>query len=413
MKGSKRPMKRFSCILLILALLANCVPAFAQDVVTDAALDTETVKCLQIDLISGGYLEGDADGVMGSGTQEAIRTAQRDLGLPVNGCISDELSTALQRNVFPMKLECRSSLVYEMQKPLFQCGFLEDDPTGFYGSSTMDAVVSFQKFAVNDFAAYMQGISDAKFAEMDIPDDLAYNQPIYSAQNIPCDGIMTEDWYNFLMNEFEYPRITTMRGEVGDNVKIMQVRLHALGYLYTGMDGKFSDVTELALKYFQRKNGLSETGVCDENTSSVLFSQNAVYSDEYVMPIMAYVKRSKSRVYVYGWDGSGYNEELKVFRCSCGKPSTPTLKGTYYCIGPISEWYYMQSSNVWVKYAFQIKGNYFFHSVLFSHKGNKYPTSTSVRNLGSNVSHGCIRLAVDDIKWLYEHGTVGMKVVIE
>ena len=277
----------------------------------------------------------------------------------------------------------------------------------------MDAVVSFQKFAVNDFAAYMQGISDAKFAEMDIPDDLAYNQPIYSAQNIPCDGIMTEDWYNFLMNEFEYPRITTMRGEVGDNVKIMQVRLHALGYLYTGMDGKFSDVTELALKYFQRKNGLSETGVCDENTSSVLFSQNAVYSDEYVMPIMAYVKRSKSRVYVYGWDGSGYNEELKVFRCSCGKPSTPTLKGTYYCIGPISEWYYMQSSNVWVKYAFQIKGNYFFHSVLFSHKGNKYPTSTSVRNLGSNVSHGCIRLAVDDIKWLYEHGTVGMKVVIE
>ena len=93
--------------------------------------------------------------------------------------------------------------------------------------------------------------------------------------------------------------------------------------------------------------------------------------------------------------------------------ATPTLAGTHYCEGPISEWYYMADSNVWVRYAFKIKGNYFFHSVLFHSKGAKYPTSTSVRNLGSNVSHGCIRLAVEDAKWIYENCDPGMKVIIE
>ena len=72
----------------------------------------------------------------------------------------------------------------------------------------------------------------------------------------------------------------------------------------------------------------------------------------------------------------------------------------------------MASSNVWVRYAFKIVGNYFFHSVLYHSKGGKNPTSTSVNNLGRNVSHGCIRLAVEDVKWIYENCPKGMKVVI-
>ena len=72
----------------------------------------------------------------------------------------------------------------------------------------------------------------------------------------------------------------------------------------------------------------------------------------------------------------------------------------------------MKNSNVWVRYAFQIYGNYFFHSVLFNHEGDKKPTSTSVRKLGKNVSHGCIRLAVEDVKWIYDNCPNNMKVVI-
>ncbi|MGX8706824.1 MAG: L,D-transpeptidase [bacterium] len=36
-----------------------------------------------------------------------------------------------------------------------------------------------------------------------------------------------------------------------------------------------------------------------------------------------------------------------------------------------------------------------------------------MRNLGSNVSHGCIRLSVEDAEWIYQNCTPGMTVIIQ
>ena len=408
-------MKRFACVLLLLALLASCAPAFAQNIASDSTLDPDAVTLLQVDLIAAGYLDGKADGIMGSATQDAIRAAEEAAGLPVSGYMTEALSASLLKDAFPLQREARNSLVYRLQKRLSSFGFLEEDPTGYFGKSTEEAVKSFQELAYDDALAYMQRNADEEFAAAtaDIPDDVVVDQPLVNSETVRRDGVMTEDWYDFLFNVYEFPKVVAGKDDKSDGVKMVQKRLHALGYLYSGFDGVFGDGTELALKYFQRRNNLPETGTCDEVTSSVLFSENPVKSDEYVMPYMAYVKRSKSRVYIFGWDGEGYNTPVVSFKCSCGKPSTPTIAGTFYAVGPISEWYYMKTSNVWVRYAFQIKGNYFFHSVLFNRKGAKTPTSTSVANLGSNVSHGCIRLAVDDVKWIYQNCTKGMKVIIE
>ncbi|MBQ3385717.1 MAG: L,D-transpeptidase, partial [Eggerthellaceae bacterium] len=90
----------------------------------------------------------------------------------------------------------------------------------------------------------------------------------------------------------------------------------------------------------------------------------------------------------------------------------PTVHGTFQAIGQSGEWYYMKNSNVWVKWAFLIDGNYFFHSVLFTNRGDPNPTKSSVANLGKNASHGCIRMAVEDCKWVYENCRAGMTVVI-
>ncbi len=411
-------MKRLPCMLLALLLLTSCIPAVAeedapvQEVVTDTALDADEIRMLQVDLIAQGYLEGEADGIMGSGTQTAIRAAQEALGLEANGLMTAELREALQKDAFPLEIENRSSTVYELQESLCQWGFLETEPTGYFGESTKDAVAFFQRYAIDGYAARKQREADAEYDAMEVPEDVVVDRVRYSEDNIPCDGVMTQDWYDFMRGEFELPNVAIGLDDRGDDVQRAQNRLHSLGYLYRGMDGVFGDATVLALKYFQRRNKLPETGICDGGTCDALFSADAVKSDQYVMTYMAYVERSKSRVHILGWDGSGYNVEAKTFKCSCGAKKTPTIEGTYYAEGPIEEWYYMASSNVWVRYAFKIVGNYFFHSVLYHSKGGKNPTSTSVNNLGRNVSHGCIRLAVEDVKWIYENCPKGMKVVI-
>ena len=52
-----------------------------------------------------------------------------------------------------------------------------------------------------------------------------------------------------------------------------------------------------------------------------------------------------------------------------------------------------------------------FHSVLYNQKGGPV-TQSSVNNLGSKASHGCVRLSVEDAKWLYQNCPKGTKVIV-
>ena len=49
-----------------------------------------------------------------------------------------------------------------------------------------------------------------------------------------------------------------------------------------------------------------------------------------------------------------------------------------------------------------------FHSVLYT-AAKKGPTSSSVNALGSKASHGCVRLRVDDAKWIAQNCPAGTK----
>ena len=70
----------------------------------------------------------------------------------------------------------------------------------------------------------------------------------------------------------------------GDEVKAIQERLIALGYLDDKADGAFGSKTKAAIESFQRNNGIhgnsSAYGVATAMTQAVLFSENAVPSYE-------------------------------------------------------------------------------------------------------------------------------------
>ena len=53
-------------------------------------------------------------------------------------------------------------------------------------------------------------------------------------------------------------------------------------------------------------------------------------------------------------------------------------------------------------------GNYLFHSVLYS----KYNGSLMDGRVGIPLSHGCVRLQIDNAKWIYDNIPRGTKVVI-
>ena len=93
--------------------------------------------------------------------------------------------------------------------------------------------------------------------------------------------------------------------------------------------------------------------------------------------------------------------------CSTGKNATPTPLGTYSLptkthSSERREWYYFSQYNCYAKWATRIVGGILFHSVLFT-ASKSGPTKASTKALGSQASHGCIRLRIEDAKWIAEN----------
>lgn len=69
---------------------------------------------------------------------------------------------------------------------------------------------------------------------------------------------------------------TLQKGDSGSAVKAVQQRLKELGYYSSSCDGNFGTQTVNAVKAFQKKNGLSQTGIADAATQKKLHSSSAV-----------------------------------------------------------------------------------------------------------------------------------------
>ncbi|WP_347460068.1 L,D-transpeptidase family protein [Clostridium pasteurianum] len=67
-----------------------------------------------------------------------------------------------------------------------------------------------------------------------------------------------------------------------------------------------------------------------------------------------------------------------------------------------------KSGQAVLKYYTQIKGNYLFYSVLFDKNGTLLDGT-----LGKSASHGCVRLALENAKYIYDNAPIGSGIWIK
>ena len=100
--------------------------------------------------------------------------------------------------------------------------------------------------------------------------------------------------------------------------------------------------------------------------------------------------------YIFEKNHDGSWNLLYKWSCTVGKPSTPTIRGTFYVSGRKP---YFGSDIYSVKYATRIRGSYYYHSILF----NAARTKVIDDRLGMALSHGCVRLATENAMWIYNN----------
>lgn len=221
-------------------------------------------------------------------------------------------------------------------------------------------------------------------------------------------------------------------GDKGDNIKIIQEKLNKFGYgLYC--DGEFGEKTFYAVVDFQHRNEIIADGIVGEETLKKL-DLNPTSKTMYVKPKIddAVVAASNMKSYqenffnsenfnsntdYYIWVDinnqrvsifTGYNKNWKLIKsvqCASGKESTPTVRGHFVVQGK-GNMFRVDSSTV-CKYYTQFYGNYLFHSVLLDNNGN-----IKVGALGTRLSHGCVRLSIEDAKYIYDYIPIGTSVWI-
>ncbi|MDO4429147.1 MAG: L,D-transpeptidase family protein, partial [Atopobiaceae bacterium] len=116
------------------------------------------------------------------------------------------------------------------------------------------------------------------------------------------------------------------------------------------------------------------------------------------------VDTSRNEVGIFSYRNSKWSLS-KFWDCTTGKSSTPTVKGQFTVQSKGRSF----GSGYTCWYWTQFYGDYLFHSVLYN-PGSM--TSIQDGRLGINASHGCVRLALSNAKWIYNNIPRGTKVVI-
>lgn len=397
----------------------------------DAADGAAYIVMLQNKLIALGFLNDAADGVYGANTEMAVRQFQKLNGMEETGIADEAMQQMLFSDVSAIATPSpENAVVYgadsvRVQTKLSEWGFMVGSVDGKLGAASQTAIKAFKEYVMLHAPQEPTPSPSPSPTPTPVPTLAPGELPSVQDEMIvtpspePTPFVATADVDELLLSFVDSERPFTIyrqdvrNGDENAEVKRVQTRLKQLRYLFAEPDGKFGNTTELGLKYFQRKHGLIETGVADQETQLRLFSSEVVKAEEYVFPYKILVDISDQRVYVYKWNGAAYDEKIKTMICSTGMDKTPTPTGTYQSYGRMvhGEWYYFDDFRCYAKWAYGIVGGILFHSVTYN--SEKVLNKSSVRNLGKKASHGCIRLEEENAQWIYDNCPIGTTVVIQ
>ena len=146
--------------------------------------------------------------------------------------------------------------VKALQSALKELGFYTGSVDGSYGSGTRGAVVDFQK---------MNGLTQSGSA------DGATQALLYEGSPKNSKGKAAQ-----VKTVAPVEGAAISSGSKGEAVSRLQTRLKELGYYTGSVDGVAGSGTVKAVKAFQKKNGLSQTGTADAATQALLYSAGAL-----------------------------------------------------------------------------------------------------------------------------------------
>ena len=217
------------------------------------------VRNLQQDLTTLGYYWAEITGNFGAKTETAVKRFQEENGLTADGVAGTKTLNAIAAAVArkggtpasgssagtTLKLNSQGTKVSQLQTDLKQLGYYYAEITGNFGEKTEAAVKAFQK-----------------------------------AKSLTADGVAGTKTLNAIAAAVDKAggsssgsSSTNMKlGSTGTAVSALQQNLTTLGYYYGDVTGHYGNLTQQAVKKFQKAKGLTQDGVASTATLNAITS---------------------------------------------------------------------------------------------------------------------------------------------
>lgn len=246
------------------------------------------VRVLQQALKDLGFTISKVDGVFGQSTFEAVMAFQKATGLTVDGKAGKNTLVKLESYFDSNGNVTQPMITPKPTADLDNIAYGIPTRTLREGMGGQDVLYTQDRLAA---LGYLTGISDGQYGAATKAAVLAFQKK----NGLSADGVLGTNTRKRLFSEGAIGAKETSQpdgvgerkltlGMKGDDVKSVQTKLIALGYLTGKADGVYGKATESAIRRFQTRNGLTSDGICGEDTVKALYSSTAIDAGSSVTP---------------------------------------------------------------------------------------------------------------------------------
>ena len=367
------------------------------------------------------YYTGNLSGRYREGTREAVKAFQGDYGLEKTGIADMETQSRIfSARYRALRYGSGGDEVKKLQSRLTELGYYKGKISGDYLGGTQKSVREFQeKNGLTPTGAADPLTLEALYSKKAAG---AAESPVDLSGFLVDDADASEDGSDLSGGYVPFTK-KLKSGSGGAEVKQLQQRMTDLGYYSGPVSGNFAKQTLRAVKAIQTQNGLKVSGVVDQETWNVIFNDTGIVPPDATpkpsptpepVPYAMTVDVTNQVTTVYARDERGeYTVPVRRMLCSTGTKANPSSVGDWVLNGRHAKWCVFPAwGNSYARYWTRINAYIAFHSVIYTAVSLDAMKTSSYKMLGSRASHGCIRLTVEDAKWVYENIGAGTVVSI-